>query len=212
MLGMSAAFSRLEFIDSEITCSSRFNFGSSNSVLVVSNSKFTVNWNDFHFGADVGIIGPVEMIISGKDSKITARKFYVYSHSNGYDATITLVVPVGGFAETPMQQTGTDKFQTGGGANSKIKFAVSPESPALRRSNSVPENHVIVSTTSGFETARVGDGSGGIGEGQEGVPGWAFKWGVNDAPLEDGAALSTARQILLDLEGHGKPPTMFVIY
>ena len=212
MMGMSAAFSRLEFIDSEITCSSRFNFGSSNSVLLVSNSKFTVNGNDFHFGADVGIIGPVEMIISGKDSKITARKFYVYNHSNGYDATITLMVPVGGFAETPMQQTGTDKFQTGGGANSKIKFAVSPVSPALRRSEPVLENHVIVQTNSGFETARTGDGQGGIGDSQAGVPGWAFKWGVNDAPLEDGAALSTARQILLDLQGHDKPPTMFVIY
>jgi hypothetical protein len=71
---------------------------------------------------------------------------------------------------------------------------------------------VIVQTNSGFETARGGDGSGGIGDRQDGVPGWAFKWGVNDAPLADGAALSTARQILLDLEGHDKPPTMFVIY
>jgi hypothetical protein len=205
MLGMSAAFSRLEFIDSEITCSSRFNFGSSNSVLVVSSSKFTVNGNDFHFGADVGIIGPVEMIISGKDSKITARKFYVYNHSNGYDATITLVVPVGGFAGVPLQQTGDAKFQNGGGANSKIKFAVSPASPALRRSEPVLENHVIVQTKSGFETAR----TGGIGDGQDGVPGWAFKWGVNGEPTGDTTA---ARQILLDLHGYGQPPTMFLVY
>ena len=208
MLGMSAAFSRLEFIDSEITCSSRFNFGSSNSVLVVSSSKFTVNGNDFHFGADVGIIGPVEMIISGKDSKITARKFYVYNHSNGYDATITLVVPVGGFAEVPLQQTGDAKFQNGGGANSKIKFAVSPASPALRRSESVPENHVIVQTKSGFETARTGDGQGGIGDSQEGVPGWAFKWGVNGEPTGNTTA---ARQILLDLQGKSIP-SMFLVY
>jgi hypothetical protein len=208
MLGMSAAFSRLEFIDSEITCSSRFNFGSSNSVLLVSSSKFTVNGNDFHFGADAGIKGPVEMIISGKDSKITAKKFYVYSHSNGYDATITLVVPVGGFAEAPLQQTGTDKFQTGGAANSKIKFAVSPASPALRRSEPVLSNHVIVQTGSGFEKTRVGDGNGGIGDSQAGVPGWAFKWGANREPTD----ASAARQILLDLEGHGNPPTMFVIY
>ena len=208
MLGMSAALSRLEFIDSEITCSSRFNFGSSNSVLLVSSSKFTVNGNDFHFGADAGIKGPVEMIISGKDSKITARKFYVYSHSNGYDATITLVVPVGGFADIPMQQTGTDKFQTGGGANSKIKFAVSPASPALRRSEPVLSNHVIVSTQNGFETARVGDGNGGIGDSQAGVPGWAFKWGANREPTD----ASAARQIMLDLHGKSNPPTMFVIY
>ncbi len=209
MMGMSAAFSRLEFIDSEITCSSRFNFGSSNSVLLVSNSKFTVNGNDFHFGADVGIKGPVEMIISGKDSKISANKFYVYGHSDGYDATITLMVPVGGFAEAPLQQTGDVKFQNGGGANSKIKFAVSPASPALRRDEPVLSNHVIVEALKkGFETARTGDGNGGIGDGQDGVPGWAFKWGANGEPTD----ASAARQILLDLEGHGKPPTMFVIY
>ena len=211
-IGLSAAFSRLEFIDSEITSNGRFNFGSSNSVLVVSNSKITVK-AAFHFGADVATPGPVEMILSGKDSKISAEWFYVYSHSDGYDATITLVVPVGGFAETPFQQTGSKKFQAEGGANSKIKFAVSPESPALRRDKPVLENHVIVSTKNGFETGRVGDGSGGIGEGQEGVPGWAFKWGASGSPLEgEPPDLTTARQILLDLEGHGKPPTMFVIY
>ncbi|MBQ2623873.1 MAG: DUF2341 domain-containing protein [Kiritimatiellae bacterium] len=211
MMGMSAAFSRLEFIDSEITCSSRFNFGSSNSVLLVSNSKIILPSNqDFHFGADVGIKGPVEMIISGKDSKISANKFYVYGHSDGYDATITLMVPVGGFAEAPLQQTGDVKFQNGGGANSKIKFAVSPASPALRRSEPVLSNHVIVEALKkGFETARTGDGNGGIGDSQAGVPGWAFKWGVNGTATSDTAA---ARQILLDLEGHGKPPTMFVIY
>ena len=209
MFGMSAAFSRLEFIDSEITCSSRFNFGSSNSVLVVSNSKIDMDSYDFHFGADVGIKGPVEMIISGKDSRIRAKRFFVYSHSDGYDATITLMVPVGGFAEVPLQQTGDAKFQNGGGANSKIKFAVSPASPALRRSNPVLENHVIVSTKNGFETGRVGDGSGGIGDGQEGVPGWAFKWGVNRTATSDTTA---ARQILLVLQGKGNPPTMFLIY
>ena len=71
---------------------------------------------------------------------------------------------------------------------------------------------MIVQTNSGFETARTGDGQGGIGDSQAGVPGWAFKWGVNDAPLKDGAALSTARQIMLDLHGKSNPPTMFVIY
>ena len=209
MMGMSAASSRLEFIDSEITCSSRFNFGSSNSVLLVSSSKFTVNGNDFHFGADVGIKGPVEMIISGKDSRISANKFYVYGHSDGYDATITLMVPVGGFAEAPLQQTGDVKFQNGGGANSKIKFAVSPASPALRRSEPVLSNHVIVEALKkGFETARTGDGNGGIGDSQAGVPGWAFKWGANREPTD----ASAARQILLDLQGKSNPPTMFVIY
>jgi len=208
MLGMSAAFSRLEFIDSEITCSSRFNFGSSNSVLVVSSSKFTVK-AAFHFGADVATPGPVEMILSGKDSKISAEWFYVYSHSDGYDATITLVVPVGGFAETPFQQTGSKKFQAEGGSNSKIKFAVSPESPALRRDKSVLENHVIVQTNSGFETARTGDGNGGIGDSQAGVPGWAFKWGdVNGEPTGN---TTEARQILLDLQGKSVP-SMFVVY
>ena len=157
----------------------------------------------------------ITKIISGKDTRIRATRFFVYSHSDGYDATITLMVPVGGFAETPMQQTSDDKFQGGEsvGTHSKIKFAVSPESPALRRSNSVPENHVIVSTKKGFETGRVGDGHGGIGDSQEGVPGWAFKWGASGSPLEgEPPDLTTARQILLDLEGHGKPPTMFVIY
>ena len=72
----------------------------------------------------------------------------------------------------------------------------------MRRSNSVLENHVIVSTKKGFETGRVGDGKGGIGDGQEGVPGWAFKWGVNGTATNDTTA---ARQILLDLRGR-KPP------
>ena len=149
------------------------------------------------------------MIISGQDTRISATRFFVYSHSDGYDATITLMVPVGGFAETPMQQTSSDKFQGGKdvGTNSKIKFAVSPASPALRRSAQL-ENHVIVQTKSGFETARTGDGEGGIGDSQAGVPGWAFKWGVNGEPTDASAAL----QIMLDLHGKSNPPTMFVVY
>jgi hypothetical protein len=54
----------------------------------------------------------------------------------------------------------------------------------------------------------VGDGNGGIGDSQAGVPGWAFKWGANREPTD----ASAARQILLDLHGKNNPPTMFVIY
>ena len=211
MLGMSAAFSRLEFIDSEITSDSRFNFGGSNSVLVVSNSKITMG-QAFHFGADVAAShkGPVEMIISGKDTRISATRFFVHSHSDGYDATITLVVPVGGFAETLFQQTGGEKFQSGGGENSKIKFAVSPESPALRRRRPVIENHVIVQAKGGFETARMWNGIGTVLT-RRGEPCGEFEYGVNGNPLEEGADLSTARQILVSVNGQ-EDTTVFFLF
>ena len=59
---------------------------------------------------------------------------------------------------------------------------------------------VVVQTAAGFATDKIVDGIGTVPE-RDGTPAGSFQWGVGGEPLAEGAALSTARQILLDLKG-----------
>ena len=82
---------------------------------------------------------------------------------------------------------------------------MSPDSPALKV-NGVIENNVLVQTTAGFYETVLSDSVFVVPE-RDGSPTGAFKWGVEGAPLAEGAELSPARQLLLDLEGAGFDPT-----
>ena len=210
MFGMSAPFSRLEIVNGSnfsVDSEKRFNFGSTNSVLVIDNSTFTCN-GSLHFNADNGIVGPVTMIIRGRNAKVVAQNsFFIYKdeHSKGYGATVLFDVPVGGYAETPIQLTKSDVLfgaKDVAATMAKFTFAVDPDSPALKKSRE-QLNLVVVQTVKGFNKSKIVEGIGTVPEHDYGeglVPCGAFSYSSDD------------KQILLDLDGHGKPPTMFVIY
>ena len=87
---------------------------------------------------------------------------------------------------------------------------MSPDSPALKV-NATIENNVLVQTTAGFYSTVLSDSVFTVPK-RDGSPTGAFKWGVEGAPLAEGAELSTARQLLLDLEGNAPNGVMFLIY
>ena len=86
----------------------------------------------------------------------------------------------------------------------------SPKSPALKV-NAKIENNVLVQTTAGFYSTVLSDSVFSVPS-HDGAPAGAFKWGVGGEPLADGAERSTARQLLLDLEGNAPNGVMFLIY
>ena len=131
---------------------------------------------------------------------------------------VVFEVPVGGYASTPFVFSHTSNTfgqPDGDGSTGKVgmyTFAVSPDSPALKV-NATIENNVLVQTTAGFYSTVLSDSVFIVPE-RDGDPTGAFKWGVEGAPLAEGAELSTARQLLLDLEGEAPTPNgvMFLIY
>ena len=61
-------------------------------------------------------------------------------------------------------------------------------------------NMVVVQTAAGFSTGKIDEDIGTVPE-HNGTSCGAFKYGVGGEPLAEGAGLTTARQILLDLKG-----------
>ena len=199
--------SSLTFCDgSTVVLTEKLSVGGTNTVITIDNS--TVTTPSVYAGDNRASSGLKLCFVGADPSLAVSVNFQTYNRAD--TICLEFAVPVGGYASAPLVKTGSafataiDKKTPG-----YFKFAVSEDSPALKRSREVLSNVVIVQTEKGFETACVGDGNGGIGDGQEGVPGWAFKWGVNGTATSDTTA---ARQILLDLQGYGKPPMMFLVY
>ena len=210
---LSTPFSRLEFLDgSVIVTASKFNFGGTNSVLVVDNSSVT-NINNMHFNADAGRPGPLTMVLRGKKAEIVClANCYIFTdgHSQGHGVTVVFEVPKGGYENAPIRMTSPSTTFDQGGGSGKFDFAVSPDSPALTASGAALNNMVMVDTQAGFTTGTIVEGIGTVPE-HGGTPCGAFQWGVGGEPLAEGAALSTARQILLSLQGFGAGSPLVII-
>ena len=199
-------YSRLELLNYSTNIFSKSCFGGTNAVVVIDNSYMRANGN-----GSMGILLPQDVygeglfVLRGQDAVVESAGGFG-THNNEANARIVLDVPVGGFRNPPIVLTGNYKFAapTGGGAT-KLSFEVSEKSPALRKSHAHLSNMVIVQTESGIDTSYMDDAIGTVPV-HSGVSCGEFKYGVNGAPLADGASLSTARQILLDLNGYGGAP------
>lgn len=205
---LSSRNCRLELLDgSSLTAPSKFNMGGTNTVLVVDNSTINAPAAGMGviFNADASPTGEVKVYLRGANPKINAGSFYNYlTAPGGYGATIILDVPKEGFASAPITMTSTKKFgeRVSGGATCKIRFAVSPDSQAIRGTSKRLGNIVIVdsATPGGISTSEVADGIGAVLT-RRGKPCGEFAYGVDGEPLAEGADLSTATQILLGVQG-----------
>ena len=167
------------------------------------------------------------VILRAFDHVIDQRKVLQYlraAHSVGLHLRVLLVgqpagvvfeVPVGGYTSAPFVFSHNSNTFGQPDTNGKVAihtFAVSPSSPALKV-NATIENNVLVQTTAGFYSTVLSDSVFTVPE-RSGAPTGAFNWGVGGTPLADGAELSTARQLLLNLEGEAPTPNgvMFLIY
>ena len=196
-------YSRLELLNYSTNIFSKSCFGGTNAVVVIDNSYMRANGN-----GSMGILLPQDVygeglfVLRGQDAVVESAGGFG-THNNEANARIVLDVPVGGFRNPPIVLTGNYKFAapTGGGAT-KLSFEVSEKSPALRKSHAHLSNMVIVQTKLGIDTNHM-DGAIGTVPVHSGVLCGEFKYGADGDPLADGASLSTARQILLDLNGYG---------
>ena len=204
---VAAPAARIEFIDSTVGANANsFNFGGGGTVLLIDNSTITKNGGNFHLQADVAEAGrgPMEVVFCGAAPKIISPNFFIYNHANADGGVkVTFEVPKGGYAEAPLQITSTsDMFGFNGSAHAtaQFEFAVDPMSPAIRQTTREVRDMVVVSTSAGFNADVIADGIGTV-KTRKGVDCGGFKYGVNGEPLAEGAALTTARQILLDYDG-----------
>ena len=205
---LSAPFCRAEFVDGTVfSAAAKFNMGGTNTVCLIDDSTVTAHAFAI-MNADCSIKGNLQYVFKGMAPKFRLlTSFYPFSDSP--NVSFTFFVPVGGYAEPPIQLTHTsNKFL--GNNTCDAHFYVAEDSPALVKSSQSLENVVIVDTKAGLKTENIVGGIGVVPE-HGGVSCGAFKYGVGGEPLADGAALSTARQILLDLQGKSNG-IMFLIY
>ena len=206
---LSAPFCRAEFVDGTVfSAAAKFNMGGTNTVCLIDDSTVTAHAFAI-MNADCSIKGNLQYVFKGMAPKFRLlTSFYPFSDSP--NVSFTFFVPVGGYAEPPIQLTHTsNKFL--GNNTCDAHFYVAEDSPALVKSSQSLENVVIVDTKAGLKTENIVGGIGVVPE-HGGVSCGAFKYGVGGEPLAEGAELSTARQLLLDLEGNAPNGVMFLIY
>ena len=206
---LSAPYCRAEFVNGTVfTATSKFNMGGLDTVCLIDDS--TVNSLTYGLmNADCDLNGNLRYVFKGKAPRLVFQSgFSTFAASP--NVSFTFSVPVGGYDEPPIQMThATSKF-VGGSHTCDIHFYVAEDSPALAKSGKALSNMVIVQTAAGMSTDRMETDIGTVPE-HHGVPCGAFKYGVGGEPLAEGAALSTARQILLDLQGHGAGAPLVII-
>ena len=159
---------------------------------------------NFHFGADNGIKGRQTMIMRGANPKIVAGDFFIYKHSDPVGgATIVFEVPVGGFAETPIQVK-TVGASVSSSSTAQFDFAMDPLSPALCMSRDRLSGMVLLQSSAAINTAKVVDGIGTVPphryRPESGAVG-AFRYDDDTSP----------KKILVSFKGWGPPPTMFIM-
>ena len=200
---LATPHARFEFLDGTVaTGAGKFNVGGSNTVFVVDDSTVSMP-GEFHFNADNGAAGPVALVIRGRNAKVaSASTFYIYSHAQGHPVNVAFEIPKGGYAEPPIQLTGSESF--GGGENfsgtSTFHFEVSPVSPALTQSRARLDNRVMVRTEAGVNAGKVAEGIGTTPP-YRGAPCGAFRYDDATAP----------KAILLSVKGWGPPPTILTL-
>ena len=206
---LSAPFCRAEFVDGTVfSAASKFNMGGTNTVCLIDDSTVTVHTMAIMNG-DCNVNGNLQYVFKGTAPKFRLlTDFYPYKASP--NVSFTFFVPVGGYAEPPIQLTHASKKFLDSNNACDAHFYVAEDSPALVKSSQSLENVVIVDTKAGLKTENIVGGIGVVPE-HGGVSCGEFKYGAGGEPLADGAALSTARQILLDLQGKSNG-IMFLIY
>ena len=208
---LAAGYCRAEFLNgTDFTGGMKFNIGGTNTVVVIDDSTIQANGSPygFIFNADSHNWGGMEFHFRGKAPQmLSSKSFFPFSHHPDINHQLIFEVPIGGYAEAPIQFThaSTKMFQ-GGHATADYHVIISPDSPALKRSGEKLENVPLIYAEAGFALTDTrtmtlepveykGESSGKL------------SWGKEGKPLEDGAELSEARQVLLDLRGR-KPPTV----
>jgi hypothetical protein len=196
---LSAPFCRAEFVNGTVfTANSKFNMGGLDTVCLIDDS--TVNALSYGLmNADCDLNGNLQYMFKGTAPKLVfPSDFSTFSAST--NVSFTFSVPVDGYAEPPIQMTHASNKFVGGSHACDIHFYVAEDSPALRRSNRQLVNMVVVQTAAGLSTGKIDEDIGTVPE-HNGTSCGAFKYGVGGEPLAEGAGLTTARQILLDLKG-----------
>ncbi len=213
-LKLCAPYSRLEFTDGTTATAGEVTVSGTDSVLLVDDSAVTANTN-LRLGVQCLPNEGEHILFRGAAPKLTAKSWFSPYKITNQPVGVVFEVPVGGYASTPFVFSHTSNTfgqPDGDGSTGKVgmyTFAVSPDSPALKV-NATIENNVLVQTTAGFYSTVLSDSVFTVPE-RDGSPTDAFKWGVEGAPLAEGAELSTARQLLLNLTGHAQG-VLFLIY
>ena len=214
-LKLCAPYSRLEFTDGTTATANEVTVSGTDSVLLVDDSTVTANTN-LRLGVQCLPNDGEAIVFRGSAPKLTTKAWFSPWKIAGQPAGVVFEVPVGGYIEAPFVFSHASHTfgqpSENDGTVATHTFAVSPDSPALKV-NATIENNVLVQTTAGFYETVLSGSTFTVPE-RDGSPTGAFKWGVEGAPLAEGAELSTARQLLLDLEGEAPTPNgvMFLIY
>ena len=214
-LKLCAPYSRLEFTDGTTATAKEVTVSGTDSVLLVDDSTVTASTN-LRLGVQCLPNDGEAIVFRGAAPKLTTKAWFSPYTLTDQPAGVIFEVPVGGYAQTPFVfDHASHTFgqpSDDGGTVATHTFAVSPDSPALKV-NATIENNVLVQTTAGFYSTVLSDSVFTVPE-RDGSPTGAFKWGVEGVPLAEGAELSTARQLLLNLEGAAPTPNgvMFLIY
>ena len=184
-LQLSAPFSRLEFVDSTIQ-TERLKVGGTNTVMLVDNSDAISS------GSNVQWSGNLQIVFAGKSPSMTYSGSAPYNFAKAKTVRMIFRVPVGGYATVPFTHTKTTEAFLKSGSDKWCSFEMAEDSPAILKGSAL-RNHVLIQTAAGFSSSYVKDFS---------PPGKAtLSWGVDGEPLADGADLTTARQLLLNLPG-----------
>ena len=208
---LAAGYCRAEFLNgTDFTGGMKFNIGGTNTVVVIDDSTIQANGHPygFIFNADSHNWGGMEFHFRGKAPQmLSSKSFFPFSHHPDINHHFIFEVPVGGYAEAPIQFThdSTKMFQ-GGHATADYHVIISPDSPAFKRSGEKLENVPLIYAKAGFDLTVTRTMTLEPVE-YKGEPSGKLSWGVDDVPLADGEQLSKARQVLLDLRGR-KPPTV----
>lgn len=201
---LSAPFSRLELIDSDVQTTIA-KLAGTNTVMLVDNSSFICT--DFYVNPDIVNKDPygngnLQFVFTGKNACMTSTgSNFPYSFANGKEVRFVFRVPAGGYSHPPLSYAhSTGLFGRSSASNKDYIFEVAADSPAVAKGSS-SKKYVLVDTVAGFNMKTVKSMS---------APGKAtLAWGFDGEPLADGDDSSVARQLLLNLPG---AHTVFMVW
>lgn len=198
---LSAPYSRLELVDSDVT-TAVFKLAGLDTVMLIDNSTFACT--DFYVHPDVkdaAGTGNLQIILQGKGARMASTGANFPQHYNaGQKVRFIFRVPSKGYSKTPLVHShASSTFAKGGTTKKDYVFEVAEDSPALKSGGL--KNHVLVETSNGFNVNVIDEFS---------APGrTTLAWGVDGTPLDSDADLSTARQVLLTIP---PPPLLLLLH
>ncbi len=205
---LAAGYCRAEFLNgTDFTGGTKFNIGGTNTVVVIDDSTIRANGTmGFFFNADSKNAGDMRHYFRGKAPRmLSSTTFFPFTHHPDINHQLIFEVPIGGYAEPPIQLTSTSKKMfNGGNATADYHVIISPDSPALKRSGEKLENVPLIYAKAGFDLTDTRTMTFEPVE-YKGEPSGKLSWGKDGEPLADGEELSKARQVLLDLQGKKSP-------